>query len=902
MRPETRFHPVALVVAVRGLWRAVFRRNALERDLDDEMRFHLDMETRQNLRAGMSQAEARRAALIAFGGTTQIAEAHRDARGTRVVDDAVMDLRYATRSLARAPGFVLVSALTLAIPIAIGTVLVTAVNGFFFNPLPVPGGADLVAVFTSDYDGRAKRGASSYPDLLDFSAEVAPVAQLAGETRVMLGIGTGDNTRMAQGAVVTSGYFRLLRVTPALGHFPGDASPEFPTIVLGHRLWRTAFGADSALIGSPVRVNGQAFTVAAVATPAFRGTSREVADEFWIDGTFAPLVMPHDDILHERGSRRFHVLARLREGASPGALDARLAVVAARLFQTEPAAWTDAAGEGRVVTTSLERAAHLAGIPRGTVLLMTGGVVLLGLGLLAVACANLASMQLARGASRRREIATRLALGAGRGRLVRQLLAECALVAVPGTLAGVVMAVLASGIVSHYRPIPLPSIDLSLDWRATAFIAAGLLLALLVFGLMPALQTVRADLVTDLHGGAWHGAGGVRLGRLRGGLIVAQVALTVVFTATAGMIAFGLFRAVHRGRGEARNVLVAQVNFLPAAGDSIQVGALTDQLVATIEAIPGVEGASAAAFIPVRGRRRTVRAALPDGGPTRDLELDANSVGPGYFGVLGLTMLRGRDFARHDAVSATGTVIVSRAMAGALWPAGDPIGRHLTIETRRGTSVAPEVIGVVADPVGFEPATAASFPGLLYLPMRPDAEADMVLHIRAPRGQAAIAGEVMRRLRAEHARLAAPEVMTLDAYYDWTVFPQRLLAKASTGLAGLQLLLALGGLSGLVGFVTALRRREIGIRTALGATRRNVLGLVMRQGIRLAAIGATLGIGVSVLVSQGVAASLPVTVPLVLAATLGAAALVAATSGIAMLLPARRALMVEPAMALRKVD
>jgi ABC-type antimicrobial peptide transport system permease subunit len=378
-----------------------------------------------------------------------------------------------------------------------------------------------------------------------------------------------------------------------------------------------------------------------------------------------------------------------------------------------------------------------------------------------------------------------------------------------------------------------------------------------------------------------------------------QVALSVMLTSASGMVAFALARHATLGRDEARKVLIAQVNFLPAGGDSMRVRALADQLIAGLAAIPGVQGASAAEFIQVRGRRRTVDAEIPEtAGGTRHLVLDANAVAPSYFDVVGLSVLRGRDFEAGDARSGNPVVIVSKAMADALWPSADPIGKRITIDARQRSGVA-EIIGVVADPIGQGPATAESFPGLLYLPMRPMAEAEVVLLVRAPEAQSVIAGQAAQLLRAEDARLVSPEVMTLDRYYERVVLPQRLIAQASGILAALQLLLAIAGLSGLVAYVTALRRREVGIRSALGAKRRDILGLVMRQGIRLTVIGGAIGVALSVVVGRVVTQSLPVTLPIAVVALFAAAGLFAITGAFAMWLPARRALDVGPAVALR---
>ena len=867
----------------------------MERELDEEMRFHLEMEIAKNVKAGMAEVEARRAAVLAFGGVDRMAEAHRDARGTRVVEDIFADLRYAARSLARAPGFVAVSIFTLAISIAIGTALFTAVNGLIYRPLPIPDGDRLIAIYTSDYNGRERRGSSSYADLVDFAREAEPVADLAGQARVMFALTINDNVKLVTGSLVSSGYFRVMRVRPEAGRFPSVEKPDVPSIVLSYTLWRTAFGSDSSAIGRSVRVNGQPFTILAVAPPVFRGTSRENADEFWIDATFAPLVSPRDDFLERRGNRAFHLFGRLRNGASLDALKSRLDVVASRLYQAEPDAWRDTTGSGRVVTAMLEHDGYMASIQLPDLLAIIGGVVALGFGLLAIACANLASMQLARGAARRREIATRLALGASRGRLIRQLLAECALVTVPGAIAGVVLAVMTSTLVSHYRPIPLPSIDLSLDWRALAFIAGALMLALLVFGLLPALQTVNADVLTDLKG-EHGGSRGARIGGMRGGLIVVQVALSVVFTAASGLVALALMRNASEGRDEARKVLIARLNFLPAGGDSARVRTLVDELIARINAIPGVVSTSAAEFIPVRGTRRTVMAEVRDAArQTKKRELDVTAVAPRYFRVVGIPLLRGRDFEPRDVGVGYQTVIVTKAMADALWPGEDAMGKRIVINDKSSA----EVVGVATDPLGQGPATEHSYPGLLYLPMNLRAEAEVILHVRAPSRQAAIAGQLAQMLHRESTRIVAPDVITLDEYYNRVVLPQRIMARASGVLAALQLLLAVAGLSGLVAYVTTLRRREIGIRTALGASGRSVIVLVMRQGVRLTLIGGAIGLLLSLAVSQVIAATMPVTVPVMVGGLVLAAGIFAFVAMIAMLLPACRALDVAPAVALR---
>jgi putative ABC transport system permease protein len=318
-----------------------------------------------------------------------------------------------------------------------------------------------------------------------------------------------------------------------------------------------------------------------------------------------------------------------------------------------------------------------------------------------------------------------------------------------------------------------------------------------------------------------------------------------------------------------------------------------------ITAMPGVHSASAAAFIPVRGTRMSVIAETRSAaGETKKRELDANFIRPGYFSVVGIPVLRGRDFRSGDLVSGSRVAIVSRGMAEALWPGEDAMGKWMTVEDGSGP-LPTEVIGLVADPAGFEPATDRSYPGLVYLPLRSRPEGRVIIHVRAPAGQTAIAAQIAEQSRRYGARLVAPRAITLDAYRDRAVAPQRIMARASGAIATVQLVLAIAGLSGLVAYVTALRRREIGIRTALGAGRRSVLALVMRQGIRLTAIGGAIGLALSVGVARVVADALTVTPSIMVGGLLLAAVVFALVGTIAMLLPARRALDLDPAAALR---
>jgi hypothetical protein len=345
-------------------------------------------------------------------------------------------------------------------------------------------------------------------------------------------------------------------------------------------------------------------------------------------------------------------------------------------------------------------------------------------------------------------------------------------------------------------------------------------------------------------------------------------------------------------------VLVAPLSLLPAAGDSIRVAGLIDELTAAVEALPGVEAVSAAGFVPIPGARRTTDIEQREPmQPTRSRVVDANGVRPRYFRVTGVPVLRGREFEERD-MSGRGAhvAIVSRAMGDALWPGDDPIGKHVY----RGTPATPvEIIGVVGELRDASATPGASAGGLFYLPMRSETEGQFVLHVRTNGATTGVAAQVARILRRENARIVAPEVMSMNRYMERAVMPARMMSRVSGILAALQLLLALAGLSGLVAYVTTLRRREIGIRAALGATSGSILALVIRQGVRLTAIGGVVGIGLSLALARVIATTLPMTATIELRALGVAVAGFILVAGVAMLVPASRALGVSPATALR---
>ena len=878
-------HPLSLLAALKGRLRALFLRKSVEAGLAEEILGHIEMETDRLRKTGLSDTEARRAALINFGGVDRVTEAHRDARGTRWLEDAMVDVRYGARAMARTPLFAGVSILTIALAIGVGAVLFSGVHGFVHRPLPVPQGAKLLAVWTSDSDGSVQ-GGNSYADVESFVDAASGVADFAGESRTRFAVTSGDETVLVSGVLVTPDYWRTLQVRPALGAF-APVERDAPSVVLSYGLWRRAFAADPSIAGKPIRINGHAFRVAAVAPPKFIGVFREEAVEAWIDARFADLLQPGNRLIANRGWRTFNVVARLRDGTTADALQSRLSIVAERLHADMKHEWSEASGRGRRITVLPEQAARLGETSRNELLLLVGGVALSGLALLALATTNLACLQLARAAARRQEIATRLALGAAQARLVRQLLAESAAIALPGAALGLALAAGFAAAATRYRPPGLPNIDLSIDPAALLYVAGALVLALLVFGLLPALQGARVDMRSDLNATNRSGRGASSVGKVRGTLIAAQVALSMMFAASSALIAVTLAKRV-AGSGDGDRVIVAPLTILP--GDSARAAAAIQDLVAELPRIPGVMAASAAAIVPNSGSR--IEAALEPVGSVglTSGTVDINLVLPEYFAVTGIPLLRGRDFTTADLTSGSRAVIVSHRFAARHWPGQDALGKQLVRQPRQEL----EVVGVVG-----EASEDSASAGLLYLPMASGSRDNLVLHARVRDATPEVRASIARALRDRGTHLVATEVSTLNRYKERTVMPHIVGARASAIVAALQLALALAGLSGLVAYATAQRRGEIGIRMALGASGRSILGLVLREGVMLTAIGSVAGAILSVVAGQFLISMMPMRAAFDARPVIAAAVLLLSVAGTAMWLTARRALLVQPATALR---
>ncbi|HEX8149758.1 MAG TPA: ABC transporter permease [Pyrinomonadaceae bacterium] len=879
--------------------RALFDGGALDRELDEELRYHLEREAELNVEAGMSPEEARLAALRSFGGVTRAKEECRDARGVRLFEDLWQDVRYGLRTFRKRPGFALVAVSTLALGIGANAAIFSVVNGVLLKSLPFPEPERLVALYETNESGRAI--AVAFPDYLDWRAGQSVFEEMAARMPAG-GVLTGDEgPERVTGRYVTASFFPVLGVRPAAGRFfteEEDRPGGPPLLVLGHELWLRRYGGDPGVVGRDVRYNGASWTVAGVMPPQFDFYGENnLNNQFFI-----PLGQFSDQKwMHERDSHVVMVTARLKPGVRLEQARAQMGALAARLAGQFP---ESNGGTGVRLSSFLDD--YVGEARPALLMLMTAvGAVLL------IACANVANLLLVRAAGRRKEIALRVALGAGRGRVVRQLLTESLLLAAGGGALGLLFAWWGVGALLRLAPDVLPRMEsVSLDGRALGFTLALTLLTGVAFGLVPALQTSKADLNDAMKGGGV--GGGPRAGGrwLRSGLVVTEVALSLVLLVGAGLLlrSFSQLMRVEPGF-EARDVLTLRLR-LPDAKytDAARVAAFLGEVKRRVETLPGVRQVSLATGFPFgrvseHGYRLEGR---PEPRQTSDLpDAYVQWVSAEFHQTLGIGLLAGRYIEERDAADSPPVALVDDDFVRRNFPGGSPrdaLGRRLHF----GGEEEPwcEIVGVVGH-VRQNGLDEEGRPGI-YRPwtqIRPGMAAgytramDFVVKtsVEPTRLVEPIRGEVQSLDRDQ----PLGNVRTLASLVEQTVAPRRFSMTLAGVFAFVALVLGAVGLYGVLSYVVAQRAREIGIRMALGAQRGDVHRLVISQGMALALGGVAAGVLASLALTRlmsgllfGVSAADPPTYALV---TL----LLLAVALAACYLPARRASKVDPLIALR---
>jgi len=823
-----------------------------------------------------------------------------------MLEEFVGDVRYALRGLAAQRGFALVALASLALGIGLNSAMFSIVNAVLLRPLPVREPSRLARVYTTS---EIPESTLSIPDLRDLQRHAAAFSGLAGHTLMFANVSRDSASQLLLGEVVTANYFDVLGVRPAFGR-GFDASEDHTeggnrVVVIGDSLWRRQFAADPGVLGRPLRIRGVDYTIVGVMPAAFTGMTPGLMAELWVPASMVADVEPvgMNDVVPSptgttrftrRGSRWLFATGRLAPAATLADARGTVDTVMRDLERTYPE--TNRNRRGIVKSVADVRIHPLidgALLPGAAAIMIAVGLVLI------VACANIANMLLARGSSRAREMAIRLAIGAGRARLVRQLLAESLVLAILGGAAGLLLAAWSLRLISRIQlPIPIPiAFDLSLDVRVFAFTAVIALLTGVVFGLVPALQATRPDLVPSLKNEP-ASAGARRRYGLRDLLVVAQVTVSVVLLVSAALLTRSALAAARVNVGfEPNGLALATVDLAMHRYDNDRGRAFYRDALERVRNLPGVTGAALVERLPFSPNIHTRNVFVDSRSYAPDASgdgLDVTTVTDGYFRTLGVPVVRGRDFDSRDTPTSQRVVVVNQAMAQRYWPGQDAIGHRLRLQEGPETF---EVVGVIAD---HKVRTIGEGPTPLVVFARSQSYAPSATLLARTSGSAALLAQSLRReMLALEPQLVFIENQTMESEMGATLFPVRAAAVLGSGFGILALLLAGVGLYGVTAFWVSRRTREIGIRIALGASPAAVVALVLGQGMTRVLVGLVAGMALAVAATRVLGGLLYGAGAADLIAYAAAALLIVLVSALANVVPARRAARVDPMIALR---
>jgi putative ABC transport system permease protein len=870
--------------------RAVCRRENVLQDIDEEFRIHVEMETETNITRGLPPDEARDAALKSFGNLSRNTERGYDIRGGGWLETLWQDLRYGLRMMLKNPGFTTMAVLTLALGIGANTAIFSVVNGVLLRPLPYRDPHNLLTVWeTLRNKGQLQ---VSTPNFQDWRRENHVFTDLAAFSGSDTAVTLPEGTESINVGEATANLFTVLGTQPALGrNFQADEEARRERVILlSHELWQRMFGGAAGIVGRSITVGNQSHTVIGVLPPGFPLAYDRQVPQAWV------LLDTHGTMngqpVHQRGARFNHVVGRLRDGVTMAQANEEMNAISRRLAEQYP---DTNSGYGVTIVPFHE---HLVGDVRRPLLVLLGAV---GFVLL-VACVNVANMLLARAAARRREMAIRAALGAGRGRIIRQLLTESALLGLSGGAMGVLLGVWGTKSLISLAPGEIARLaEISLDGRVLGFTVLLSLATGLVFGLAPALQASKLDLSAALKDGGRNGDS-ARNGT-RSLLVVAEVALSLVLLVGAGLLIRSFTRLMDVNPGfDPRNVLTQFLN-LPGYryAESARQAAFYEQLLERLQRLPGVEAAGASSPLaltyPVSGRF-TIEGRTP-ASPYERLSASYSSVSSDYFRAMGIRLIEGRSFSRNDGAQSASVVIINETMARQFWPHESPLGKRITINLRlhSGQTIPREIVGVVADVryAGLhEPARPEMYTSHLQVPL-----GWTWLVIRTKADPASMAPAVTAELRALDKSVPAVAARTMEQRLSDSLAARRFNMLLLGGFAALAVVLAGMGIYSVMAYSVSQRRREIGVRLALGARPGAVFRLVISQGMTMAMAGVALGLGASFALTHYLVSLLYGVKPTDPLTFGGVAALLLGVALLSCWIPARRATRVDPVVALK---
>ena len=878
------------------LWRKLLfyiRRDQFDRELEEEMRFHLEMKARENVEAGMKPEEARYAARRQFGNQTLLQEVSREMWVVRSIETLFQDLRFGVRMLLKHKGFTVVATLTLALGVGANTAIFSVVNTVLLRPLPFQEADRLMMLGAVDARKDGGLSSISYPNFVDWRAQSGSFERLAAFRVRSFALTGSDEPVRLNGVVASAELFTLLGVEPTLGRSfrTEEDNAGASVVIISHGLWRRRFNSDLQVIGRNITLDNRSHTIVGVAPAGFQFPMAAEPADLWT--TIAYDATGDDPMTAQRGLGYLRVIGRLKPEVNITRAQAEMDGIARRLERQYP---DDNAHWGPRLVPWLEQ---LVGGVRRPLLILFGAVGCL----LLIACANVANLLLARATARRREIALRAALGASRGRIIRQLLTESALLALAGCVGGWLLALGCLETLLSLIPENIPRLqEIRLDGRVFGFTLLVSLLTGVIFGLAPALQCAKMELTETLKEGGRSGEG-ARGARARSALMTAEVAIAFILMVGAGLLLNSFWRLLQVNPGfDPRQALTFRLSLPDSKYSESRAVAFFEQLQARLQNLPGARSASVTFALPFSKSGIATELNI-EGRPVAPGDrpnIDCQSVLPDYFRTMGIRLIKGRDFNARDDLNARPVAIINETLARRFFPNEDPIGKRIRPDITAGPGDPPmrEIIGVVSD-VRYRSLTA-DVPPEVYMPYPQfTISTGMWIALRTdvdPRGLIIAARTEVQALDKE---LPVFEVKTLDQYVRGAVAHPRFNALLLLLFAGVALLLTAVGLYGVISYSVTQRTHEIGVRRALGAQTHDVLKLVVKQGMKLTMIGVLLGLGGALTLTRllqtllfGVSATDPLTFAVIVL-------LLIAVALVACWVPARRAAKVDPMTALR---
>jgi predicted permease len=821
---------------------ALFRRPRLEEDLEAELSSHLEMAVEMNRRRGMTAEDARREAVRKFGGVEQIKELYRDQRGVPMIETSLQDLRFGLRMLRRNPGFASLAILCLTLGIGANTAVFSWIEGILFRPYPAVTHQERLLAIDGTARGESGSTGLSWPDFLDFErgctlCDAIFVSKIMGTT-----LSIGNRAEVTIGSIVSANYFDAIGVQPMLGRGfeTGEDSGRnaHPVTVISYQLWQGRFKGDPKIVGKTQRLGGVSHTIIGVAPEGFYGTFVGWAMQFWVPASMEEVFEPGGYKLEDRGARWIEAYVRLKPGVTRKQAREEISGVANRLAADYPAT-----NRGRNIKlwSLWQTPFNNAGTLLPTLEIMLAVVVFV----LLIACANVGNLLLVRSFARRHEMTVRLAIGAGRRRLLKQLLTEGLILSTLGAAGGLLVAYWCRHALvllfpaRHGVTMHLPG---EIDWRVLGLSAGVCLITTILLGLVPAIQTPKLDLAGALKADSAGVVGDGRTAWVRSGLVLVQVSLSFVLLVGVGLL-FESLQKVRTGSPgfSTHGVLFTSVDLVSAGYDPQRARNFQDALVDRVRALPGIASAAFARGTPLGyGSFSSSPIAVEGYQPRADEQPtgEYNEVGPDYLATMGIPLVSGREFTRADDEGAALVAVVNESMAARYWGRRNPIGERVQVKGRWM-----QVVGVAKNSK-YESMREAPKP-FFYVPRRQNFSIGASLYVRTPLSPETMTAALAREVHALDPDLALYEVITLQEQIDRSTSPQLVAVTLVGVLSGLAVLLAAIGLYGVMSYAVSQSRREMGLRMALGALPSDLLRLVMRHGLVLTAGGVVLGVGVA---------------------------------------------------------